>query len=74
MSRTSGSEGGPGRPTGRNPGTAPRSDSYDWAKHQAAKAGIRFTALSNGFASCDQPERLQAICDTFGPERRAGVL
>jgi len=27
-SRTSGSEGGPGRPTGRNPGTAPRSDPY----------------------------------------------
>ena len=41
---------------------------HEWAKRQAAKAGIRFTALSNGFASCDQPERLQAICDTFGPE------
>ena len=41
---------------------------HEWAKRQAAKAGIAFTALSNGFASCDQPERLQAICDTFGPE------
>jgi hypothetical protein len=41
---------------------------HEWAKRQAAQAGIRFTALSNGFASCDQPERLQAICDTFGPE------
>jgi hypothetical protein len=41
---------------------------HEWAKRQAAQAGIAFTALSNGFASCDQPERLQAICDTFGPE------
>ena len=32
------------------------------------QAGITFTALSNGFASCAEPERLQAICDTFGPE------
>ena len=35
------------------------------ARHEA---GIAFTALSNGFASCDDPGRLQAICDTFGPE------
>ena len=41
---------------------------HEWAKRQATRAGIAFTALSNGFASCDQPERLQAICDTFGPE------
>ncbi len=41
---------------------------HEWVKRQAAKAGIAFTALSNGFAACDQPERLQAICDSFGPE------
>jgi hypothetical protein len=41
---------------------------HECAKRQAAKAGIAFGALSNGFGSCDQPERLQAICDTFGPE------
>jgi hypothetical protein len=41
---------------------------HEWAKRQAAKAGITFGALSNGFASCDQPDRLQAVCDTFGPE------
>jgi hypothetical protein len=40
---------------------------HEWAKRQAVKAGVAFTALSNGFASCDQPERLQAICDSFGP-------
>ena len=41
---------------------------HEWAKHQAARARIGFAALSNGFAACDQPERLQAICDTFGPD------
>ncbi len=40
---------------------------HEWAKRQAAKAGIGFTALSNGFATCDQPQALQAICDRLGP-------
>jgi hypothetical protein len=40
---------------------------HEWAKQQAAAAGIGFTALSNGFASCDDPEGLQQICDRFGP-------
>jgi hypothetical protein len=40
---------------------------HEWAKRQATKAGIGFTALSNGFASCDDPARLQAICDRLGP-------
>jgi hypothetical protein len=31
---------------------------HEWAKRQAAKAGIAFTALANGFASCS---------DSFGP-------
>ena len=38
---------------------------HERAKRQAHAAGIRFTELSNGFASCDDPVRLQAICDTF---------
>ena len=37
------------------------------AKRQAAAAGLAFTELSNGFASCDDPAALQAICDRFGP-------
>jgi hypothetical protein len=41
---------------------------HEWAKRQAEQAGITFTALSNGFHSCSEPERLQAICDTFGPQ------
>jgi hypothetical protein len=39
----------------------------EWAKCQAAKAGISFEALDNGFAGCDDPEGLQAICSSFGP-------
>ena len=40
---------------------------HEWAKRQATHAGIGFTELSNGFASCDDPARLQAICDRLGP-------
>ena len=40
---------------------------HEWAKRQAAAAGIGFTALSNGFASCEDPDALQQICDRFGP-------
>lgn len=41
---------------------------HEWAKQQATRAGIAFTELSNGFASCDDPGRLQTICDQLGPE------
>ena len=40
---------------------------HEWAKRQAAAAGLGFTALSNGFAACDDPTALQAICDRLGP-------
>jgi hypothetical protein len=40
---------------------------HEWAKRQAAAAGIGFTALSNGFASAEDPAALQDICDRFGP-------
>jgi hypothetical protein len=39
---------------------------HEWAKRQAAAAGIGFTALSNGFATCEDPAALQQICDWFG--------
>jgi hypothetical protein len=35
----------------------------EWAKCQAAKAGIVFEALDNGFASCEDPRALQRLCD-----------
>ena len=40
---------------------------HEWAKRQAAKAGIGFSELSNGFASATDPAALQAICDRLGP-------
>ena len=40
---------------------------HEWAKRQASKAGIGWTALANGFASCADPARLQQICDGLGP-------
>ena len=40
---------------------------HEWAKRQALKAGIGFTELANGFASCDDPAGLQEICDRLQP-------
>ncbi len=44
---------------------------HEWAKRQATKAGIAFTAFDhgrgNGFASCEDPAGLQQICDRLGP-------
>jgi hypothetical protein len=42
-------------------------NAHEWAKRQATKAGIGFTALSNGFAATDDAAGLQAICDRLGP-------
>src|SRR5215471_15153085 len=39
---------------------------HEWAKRQATRAGIAFTALSNGVAACDDPAGLQAVCDRPG--------
>jgi hypothetical protein len=38
----------------------------EWAKRQAAKAGIGFEPLDNGFAAVDDVAALQAICDSLG--------
>jgi hypothetical protein len=35
----------------------------EYAKRQAARAGIGFTALDNGFAAIDDPHAVQEICD-----------
>ena len=39
----------------------------EWAKRQAAKAGIGFEPLDNGFAAVEDVAALQAICDSLGP-------
>jgi DNA-binding transcriptional ArsR family regulator len=47
---------------------------HEWAKRQAAKAEIAHTALDNGFATCDDPAAVQAICDRLGPEQIDALL
>ena len=44
------------------------------AKRQAAKAGIGFEALDNGFAAVDDAAGLQVICDSLGPEQIDALL
>ena len=44
------------------------------AKRQAAKAGIGFTALDNGFASCDDPAPVAAICDRLAAGKIDALL
>jgi hypothetical protein len=41
---------------------------HEWAKRQAAREGLAFTELANGFATCGDPTRLQGICDRLGPD------
>ena len=41
---------------------------HEWAKRQARRENLGFTELANGFSSCEDPARLQAICDRFGPD------
>ncbi|MDN5918247.1 MAG: hypothetical protein L0I76_24640, partial [Pseudonocardia sp.] len=47
---------------------------HEWAKRQATRAGIAYTALDNGFASCDDPATLQALCDWLGPAQIQALL
>jgi hypothetical protein len=47
---------------------------HEWAKRQAAKKGIGFTALDNGFAAVDDPAKVQAICDRLGPRHIDALL
>src|ERR1700736_5817658 len=47
---------------------------HEYAKRQLAKEQIRFQALDNGILSCDDPHRLQEICDGFSPEKIDAVF
>ena len=47
---------------------------HEWAKCQAEHAGLGFRALANGFAACDEPEQLQAICDRFDSDNVQGFF
>ncbi|MGH3337631.1 MAG: hypothetical protein ACRDPL_02200, partial [Propionibacteriaceae bacterium] len=46
----------------------------EWAKRQAAKAGIGFEPLDNGFAACEDVPAVQAICDSLGPTHIDALL
>ena len=41
---------------------------HEWAKQQLRREGLGFESLDNGFLCCEDPERLQEICDRLGPE------
>ena len=45
-----------------------------WAQRQAARAGMQFEALDNGFAAVDDPAALQQICDQLGAEQIDALL
>jgi hypothetical protein len=45
---------------------------HEWAR-QLAKGGIGYTALDNGFASCEDPALLQRLCDRLGPPVSSGA-
>ena len=47
---------------------------HEWAKRQARRVDLDFTELSNGFASCSDPARLQSICDRLGPNQIASFF
>ena len=46
----------------------------EWARRQAAKAGIGFQALDNGFAACQDVPALQEICDSLEPAHIEALL
>jgi len=47
---------------------------HEWVKRQLQQARIDYEALDNGFLSCAEPEELQRICDSLGPEEIDGVF
>jgi hypothetical protein len=47
---------------------------HEYAKRQLEQKGIGFEALDNGILRCDQPKRLQAICDDLTAEKIDALL
>jgi hypothetical protein len=47
---------------------------HEYAKRQLAQKGIGFDALDNGVLRCDEPKRLQAICDGLSAEKIYALL
>lgn len=47
---------------------------HEYAKRQLAQKGIGFEALDNGVLHCENPQRLQAICDGLSAEKIDALL
>lgn len=47
---------------------------HEWAKRQLDKQAIAYTSLDNGFLECADPQALQAICDSLGPQQIEAFL
>ena len=47
---------------------------HEYAKRQLMQKGIEFEALDNGVLRCDEPKRLQAICDGLSAEKIDALL
>ncbi len=47
---------------------------HHWAQRQAAKMGLRFTAMDNAFATVDDEVALQGICDSLGSTQIYALL
>ena len=47
---------------------------HEWVKRQLAKEGIAFEALDNGVLSCENPARLQALCDSLDSDKIEAVF
>lgn len=47
---------------------------HEWLKRQLAKEHIAFKVLDNGFLSCQNPQRLQELAQSLGPEQVRSFL
>ena len=47
---------------------------HEYVKQQLAHKRIRYQALDNGILSCDDPQRVQALCDGLSADKIDGLL
>lgn len=47
---------------------------HEYVKHPLNQKGIAYEALDNGILSCENPERLQALCDGLSAEKINALL
>src|SRR2546423_8505089 len=47
---------------------------HEWLKRQLTKEGVGFEVLDNGFLSCENPQRLQALAEQLGPQHIQSFL